>query len=123
MLLFCGSALCFKGHLVVVCWTTPLPPYPHFPSSISSPESEELTAPDLEQAKGDVPTQESNRGSRVPVSVNSHLLTRASALQLADSAVSDANFSEEQLRNRKLVLCSLFLLIPFPPPFPIMFCF
>lgn len=73
-------------------------------SSISSPESEELTAPDLEQAKGDVPTQESNRGSRVPVSVNSHLLTRASALQLADSAVSDANFSEEQLRNRKTLL-------------------
>ncbi|KAM7283267.1 puratrophin-1 [Ixodes scapularis] len=73
-------------------------------SSISSPESEELTSPESEQAKGEAQTPDSNRSSRVPVPVNSHLLTRASALQLADSAVSDANFSEEQLRNRKTLL-------------------
>lgn len=72
------------------------------PSSMSSPESEELTSPDSEQAKSE--GQSSDRGSRVPVPVNSHLLTRASALQLADSAISDANFSEEQLRNRKTLL-------------------
>uniref|UniRef100_L7LXD1 Putative phospholipid binding protein n=1 Tax=Rhipicephalus pulchellus TaxID=72859 RepID=L7LXD1_RHIPC len=73
-------------------------------SSISSPESEELTSLDSEQAKNEGQSSDLGRGSRVPVPVNSHLLTRASALQLADSAISDANFSEEQLRNRKTLL-------------------
>ncbi|XP_075733654.1 uncharacterized protein LOC119176380 isoform X3 [Rhipicephalus microplus] len=73
-------------------------------SSISSPESEELTSLDSEQAKNEGQSTDLGRGSRVPVPVNSHLLTRASALQLADSAISDANFSEEQLRNRKTLL-------------------
>ncbi|KAK8785560.1 hypothetical protein V5799_008075 [Amblyomma americanum] len=73
-------------------------------SSISSPESEELTSPDSEKPKSEGQSSDLVRGSRVPVPVNSHLLTRTSALQQADSAISDANFSEEQLRNRKTVL-------------------
>lgn len=77
------------------------------PSSASSPESEELTSPDSpEQPTGKDGSSPSlsPEGSGGPVQVNSHLLTRASTLQLADSTMSDANFSEEQLRNKKTLL-------------------
>ncbi|XP_064467535.1 uncharacterized protein LOC135378435 isoform X2 [Ornithodoros turicata] len=75
------------------------------PSSVSSPESEELTSPDSpDQLSKSSPDGGSGGGCSSPVAVNSHLLTRASTLQLADSAMSDANFSEQQLRNKKTLL-------------------